>query len=146
MGYLNPDQKREYQRKWLSKRREEWFLNKACARCGSEDRLELDHIDPAQKITHNIWSWSKARQATELTKCQVLCHDCHWQKTVINKELARGETSGQSKLMEYQVIEAKRLYAQGTMNFDQLSRHFACSETTIRDAVRGKTWSHVSVV
>lgn len=80
MGYVG-ERKREYQREWMRRRREDFFANKSCVRCGSTDRLELDHIDRATKVDHKIWSWSKARQEKELAKCQVLCYDCHKVKT-----------------------------------------------------------------
>ena len=85
MGYKDLDKKREYQRdyqrQWVARRRATFFEDKCCVRCGSKERLELDHIDPKLKVSHNIWSWSEARQAEEIAKCQVLCHDCHLQKT-----------------------------------------------------------------
>lgn len=74
---------REYQRKWRAKRRADWFsANGPCARCGSVDNLELDHIDPSVKIHHNVWSWSGPRRVVELAKCQALCEECHKQKTI----------------------------------------------------------------
>jgi 5-methylcytosine-specific restriction endonuclease McrA len=72
---------REYQRNWIAKRRAAYFADKSCVRCGSTDRLELDHIIPEQKTHHAIWSWSESRRLAELEKCQVLCHDCHQEKT-----------------------------------------------------------------
>lgn len=77
--------KREYQRKWMAERKAAYFKNKCCCICGSKDRLELDHIDPSQKITNCIWSWSKQRQAVELAKCQVLCYHCHKLKTSMER-------------------------------------------------------------
>jgi hypothetical protein len=68
---------REYNRLWIARRREAFFRDKYCARCGSRKQLELDHIDPATKVTHNVWSWAQERRDVELAKCQVLCHDCH---------------------------------------------------------------------
>lgn len=56
-----------------------------CVGCGSTIRLEFDHIDPSLKecdpaksfgaktITQRIWN--------EIDKCQLLCNDCHKQKT-----------------------------------------------------------------
>lgn len=55
---------------WISK-------NGPCRSCGSTVDLEVDHIDPKQKITHNVWSWSESRRLNELAKCQVLCSSCH---------------------------------------------------------------------
>jgi hypothetical protein len=80
MGYTG-EAKREYQRKWIADRRAAYFVDKVCANCGSTKRLELDHIDPAIKISSRIWSWSAERREAEISKCQVLCYECHWEKT-----------------------------------------------------------------
>lgn len=78
-----PEQQREYQRQWLAARRQAWLDEHGpCVKCGSSDRLEVDHVDPTQKITHSVWSWAKDRREAELAKCQVLCHDCHQEKSV----------------------------------------------------------------
>lgn len=52
-----------------------------CVKCGSTERLELDHKDPATKIDHKVWTWSPTRRDVELAKCQVLCFICHRLKT-----------------------------------------------------------------
>lgn len=70
-----------YQREWMRKRRAAYFDKKSCSRCSSKERLELDHINPAIKVNHVIWSWAKPRREAELSKCQVLCRPCHWLKT-----------------------------------------------------------------
>lgn len=56
-----------------------------CIGCGSQEQLEIDHIDPTTKlcdpaksfgaktITNRIWN--------EIDKCQLLCYDCHREKT-----------------------------------------------------------------
>ena len=89
MGYKDPDKQREYQRQWAARRRAAFFDDKSCAWCGSTERLELDHIDPELKVSHRIWSWSEARRAEEVAKCQVLCHDCHLDKTRIDFDLGQ---------------------------------------------------------
>jgi hypothetical protein len=72
----------KYQPNWLNRRREEWLAaNGPCRQCRSWERLEVDHIDRAEKVTHRVWSWSKPRREAELAKCQVLCGDCHRAKT-----------------------------------------------------------------
>lgn len=85
MGYKDKDKQREYLREWMAKRRSEWFEGKVCAHCGGTKELELDHIDPAQKIHHAIWSWRKARREIELSKCQPLCERCHMKKTLAER-------------------------------------------------------------
>lgn len=81
MSYSDKDKQREYQRQWVANRRAEFFKDKSCVRCSSTDMLELDHIDRDTKVSHSIWSWSKARQQEEIAKCQVLCQSCHKEKT-----------------------------------------------------------------
>lgn len=81
VSYKDPARQREFCRLWARKRRAAWFAGKRCAVCGSTERLELDHVDPGQKTSHRIWSWSKPRFEAEVAKCQVLCSDCHKTKT-----------------------------------------------------------------
>lgn len=62
MPYLAREKQVAYQREWVRKRRSDWIAsNGPCVWCGSSDRLELDHIDPSQKLSHAIWSWSDKR-------------------------------------------------------------------------------------
>lgn len=70
-----------YQAAWLKKRRAEWFADKKCVDCGSSENLELDHVDPTQKVTHRVWGWSRVRREIELAKCVARCHGCHQAKT-----------------------------------------------------------------
>lgn len=66
----------------VRQRRIDWFKeNGPCRKCGSWENLELDHIDPETKTTHNIWSWSEPKRLAELAKCQALCNPCHKEKT-----------------------------------------------------------------
>ncbi|MCA1841504.1 MAG: helix-turn-helix domain-containing protein [Actinobacteria bacterium] len=81
MPIKDPEARRRYQREWMRQRREEYFSDKVCIKCDSTENLELDHIDPALKIDHKIWSWAKPRREKELAKCQPLCSDCHKAKT-----------------------------------------------------------------
>lgn len=68
---------RKYQREWIAKRRNDWFIDKICVDCGSKENLELHHKNPKTKYTHRIWSWSLERREKELSKCVVKCHNCH---------------------------------------------------------------------
>lgn len=82
MPYKDPRRRREYQRRWRKKRRDDWLReNGPCSKCGSWDSLEIDHKDRSKKVDHKVWSWSKARREEELAKCQVLCEGCHKEKT-----------------------------------------------------------------
>lgn len=94
MPYLDPEDKRRYQRDWFAARRAEAMKGEHCAQCGSIDRLELDHIDPTTKVSSNIWSWSKPRREAEIAKCQWLCSACHALKSTLEagKQPARHGT------------------------------------------------------
>lgn len=82
MPMSTPEAQREYQRQWIAKRRSDYMADKSCAKCGSTEGLEIDHIDPASKVDHKVWSWSAVRREAELLKCQVLCHAHHKEKTL----------------------------------------------------------------
>lgn len=88
MSFADKNVQREYQRLWVANRREKFFFDKSCVDCGSVSNLELDHINPEEKISHRIWSWSEERLQKEIVKCQVLCQPCHIKKT--NKDLFQG--------------------------------------------------------
>lgn len=81
MPYRNIERKRAYQRERVAKVRADWIASNGPCACGSTQGLEVDHIDPALKVDHRVWSWSPARRAKELAKCQVLCGRCHIEKT-----------------------------------------------------------------
>jgi hypothetical protein len=80
MGHT-PVTRARFLAKMLERRRTWIAKNGPCRRCGSWERPEVDHKDPATKVAHNIWSWSEARREQELSKCQVLCYECHKEKT-----------------------------------------------------------------
>ena len=81
MPYKDKTKQLEYQKRWMRKRRSDWFEGKSCVECGDTKKLELDHIDPSKKVTHNVWSWTESRRSKELAKCQALCEECHLKKT-----------------------------------------------------------------
>lgn len=82
MGYKDAAKQRAYQREWVRKRRAAWLHENGPCACGSWESLEVDHVDPAGKVTHAVWSWSAERRGVELAKCQVLCARCHLRKTL----------------------------------------------------------------
>ena len=77
---------RVYQNEWAQRRRQEWVdANGPCAVCGSDQDLEVDHIDRSLKeiAISQVWGMSPTnpKRINELAKCQVLCHECHVEKT-----------------------------------------------------------------
>lgn len=81
MAYADPAKQRAYQAAWIAKRRAAFLEGKTCAICGGVSGLEVDHLDPAEKVDHKVWSWAAKRREAELAKCQVLCRACHQEKT-----------------------------------------------------------------
>ncbi len=146
MPYKDPDTakayQQEYQRHWIARRRGAFFADKVCVQCGSSERLELDHVDPATKVTSVIWSWSQQRRDVELAKCQVLCHACHVSKTKLNGDMPSGEKAVLAKLTEAQAIEAIDMHSKGS-TFRELGDQYGVHSDTIRALVRGGTWKHL---
>jgi 5-methylcytosine-specific restriction endonuclease McrA len=81
LPYLNRLKQKNYQRKWIADRKWLYFRDKKCANCGITNNLQLDHINRKDKVSHSIWSWSEERRNLELSKCQILCVNCHLDKT-----------------------------------------------------------------
>jgi hypothetical protein len=90
MAYTK-EQFREYQRNRSRERlalaRER--LGGACARCGTTENLEFDHVDPAAKVREVSASvcLSLEKFLLEVDRCQLLCHACHVDKSVENGDL-----------------------------------------------------------
>ena len=78
---------RRYQNRWTQHRREIAidFLGRRCVKCRATENLEIDHIDPATKVSHRIWSWRPARIQAEIAKCRLLCRQCHTEKSADEK-------------------------------------------------------------
>lgn len=88
MPYADKTKRLEYQNKWIKARREEWISSHGpCSLCGSSEKLEVHHLDPATKVTHKIWSYSEVRRLQELAKCVVLCNPCHKAQTAQRYQL-----------------------------------------------------------
>lgn len=97
---------RRYQREWIAKRRQDWIdENGPCAKCGSAEDLEVDHVDPSSKMFNPAAIWSLSRRnpvrVAELAKCQVLCYSCHLTKTGEysgwNREASHGTSTRYSR-------------------------------------------------
>ena len=92
--YKDKEAQKAFQKKWVANRRAEFFKDKICISCGTCEKLELDHIIPEEKTSHNIWSWSAARRDAEIAKCQILCKTCHLEKTLKDRAIRNPLTHG----------------------------------------------------
>lgn len=117
-------------RQWMAARRAEWFADKVCVDCGTADDLELDHVDPTQKVSHRIWSWSRERREAELAKCVARCHDCH-----LTKSRREGDLGRASRLVPFETVqEIRRLHAEGH-SAAGLAREYGISRWAVRNFV-----------
>jgi hypothetical protein len=83
---------RTYNRERARRRKADWIEeNGPCRKCGSNKDLEVDHIDPSLKSFSPSFTEGKEKLLTELSKCQVLCHNCHLAKSKANGELGGGQ-------------------------------------------------------
>jgi hypothetical protein len=62
------------------------YLGGRCKQCGSDNTLEIDHIDPASKAFNvaDMAGYSDAKFWREIKKCQLLCRSCHKKKTAVD--------------------------------------------------------------
>jgi 5-methylcytosine-specific restriction endonuclease McrA len=90
MPFKDPQALRDYQRAYVARRRSDFLAGKVCVDCGSTDQLEIDHVDPAEKIDHRLWSWAEGRRLAELAKCVVRCRDCHISKHAAERRQEHG--------------------------------------------------------
>lgn len=127
---LTSDKKREYQREWVRARRDAYFRDKVCVRCGSTSNLELDHIDASTKELRvsALWSMSdkNPKKLAEIEKCQVLCAPCHDLKTYESKEYVRGDLAPSTRYSDELVLELRRRYDAGERQVD-LARELGVS-------------------
>ena len=92
---------REYQRQRCRERlalaRER--LGGRCARCGSTEDLDFDHIVPGSRTRKisEATNWSLARFLAEVDKCQLLCRSCHQEKSAETGENGAVEHGGGAK-------------------------------------------------
>lgn len=126
---------REYVRQWVASRRAAWFADKVCVDCGTEENLQLDHVDPSQKVSHSIWSWSQVRRDVETAKCEVRCQPCHVVKTKVNQE-----NYGNRKITSELAEEIRTKYASGEVLQRDLGEEYSLSQTNISRIVLGTLW------
>lgn len=135
MGYTG-DAKRAYQKEWVAQRRKEGirYLGGHCVVCKTTNNLNVDHVNPKTKISHNIWSWSESRRKKELDKCQLLCETHHKEKTRKNKEY------NPDTLDEKTVKKVKELLAEGKLSQRAIAKTLGIAQGTVSRIKTGKKY------
>lgn len=122
------------------------LLGGACTVCGRTETLEIDHINPEAKAMSlsKMWSVSEARYIAELSRCQLLCHEHHVEKSRAEGSFVKGVRFGGacnfSKLSEADVVAIR---ADTVSSLRELSARFGITYRYVRDIKRGRTWKHL---
>lgn len=124
-------------------RRAAFFADKVCVKCGATEQLELDHIDRRQKKHHAIWSWSEKRREAEIAKCQVLCRECHIDKTYEARDYPVGMERPGAKLNDEAVIEIWNRLRAGERP-TAICDDYGVSKHTISNIKLGRNWTHIT--
>jgi hypothetical protein len=59
----------------------------------------------------------------------------------IRPELRRGESNGNARLNKQQVAQIRESYRRGIIGYPTLAERFGVGMSTIRDIIKGRTWS-----
>lgn len=96
---------KEYMREYRKKRKEIALnmLGNKCCKCGVESNLQFDHVTPDGKI-NEISSMLTAKFEiflSEVKKCQLLCYNCHLEKSINEGDLIQNRESWQHGVSGY---------------------------------------------
>ncbi len=131
---------KKYSREYYHDRKNEYInkLGGKCAICKGEEDLEFDHINANDKNfpIGKLLNVSKEEAEKELLKCQLLCHKCHAEKSVIDLREKRRKTS---KLNIEQVREIKKLLKDG-LTQTAIAKLYNVGPMTISSIDREITW------
>jgi hypothetical protein len=137
------EQVNEAARDTYAQRRDDWFADKCCVRCGATDHLELDHKDASSKSFEINWKLSWERLEPELAKCQVLCHDCHGTKTGEYGDKAPGKLTT-AKAHEIKLLMAETKWRGnrlvGKYTDQEIADMYGVSRATICLIAADKLW------
>lgn len=81
-----------YQKNLYRKKKEEYvlLLGGMCVKCKSTKELEFDHIDRKNKNFAISRKMKESGILQELDKCQLLCKQCHREKTTSERSVPHG--------------------------------------------------------
>lgn len=149
---MGRDYHRNYIKKYYKRKRSEYIklLGGSCSKCGSEIELQFDHIDPSIK-TFNIGkllNYSKAKVLEELKKCQLLCIECHDNKTKENKDgylknKCFGSRVSTAILNEQQVLDIIAKKKAGLLLKDIMIIYPDIKKSTLYAIISKRSWKHL---
>lgn len=149
MPWKNAQDRNRYFRERYKERmtRAHKILGGVCCKCGSTDRLEIDHIDPNKKVlgSNGLAMASEERFLRELEKCQLLCKPCHIKKTSSEYDASnapRGEKHGRARLTKPDILEIRKLADKG-FTHQYIAEKFSVSRSHITKIVNKTKWGHV---
>ncbi|HEY6021575.1 MAG TPA: hypothetical protein VIY48_17345 [Candidatus Paceibacterota bacterium] len=95
---MTTEERSQYKRSWDSaraqKRKAECieYLGGKCVECSSDKNLQFDHRDRSTKAFDISRAFNRSWEVlvVELNKCQLLCEDCHKNKTSREKSVEHG--------------------------------------------------------
>ena len=97
MKKYTKEERNTWQKNQYNNRKEKaiTFLGGKCIKCNSAEDLQFDHKNPKDKkfnISIHLVSLSWGNLVKELIKCQLLCRNCHIEKSILEsgKQLAKG--------------------------------------------------------
>lgn len=99
MPCYQKDYQPDYQRNRYQLRMQEMkdYLGGHCVEtiCGTTEDLQFDHIDPETKEFSIARYWNRpwSIMVKELDKCQLLCRDCHLDKTRADREAKKARSA-----------------------------------------------------
>ena len=101
MAYKDPAKQRQFQAKWASDKRKRlrarlWALKEGpCADCGQVYPpwvMQFDHVRGTKEggVSRMAVGASLERLMAEVEKCELVCGNCHLNRTYLRKEELRG--------------------------------------------------------
>ena len=104
------------------------FLGGKCNKCNCTENLQVDHIDYKNKTfgIDQLWKASEKRFWEEVKKCQLLCKNCHIEKTILERgnKLARGTHGTLSSLRYCKCNLCKEAKSKWMREYSKTHRRF----------------------
>lgn len=127
------------------------YLGDACARCGTTDDLQIDHVDPSKKSFPVSKLWPRKDLTLvykELDKCQLLCRTHHEEKTAEEHRLSREGTFTHGTLYAWQKKKClceDCIAAKDAWNEERNARRRTGARGPYRKSLRGENGKHAAL-